>query len=263
MPCLGMASVRRPAVAGTFYPADPARLRDQVVALLSGAPPYEGPPPAGLIVPHAGYVYSGPVAAAAYAALGDAARVLVVGPAHFLRCRGLVSPGVDRLRTPLGDLPVDRQMEAALLEAPVVSIDPAPHGPEHSVEVQLPFLQVVLGEVPVVALLSGVVGFREVAAVLGRFLGDDDTVVVISSDLSHYHDYATAHRLDEETAAVIEAGDPEALRDEAACGLIGIQAVMTAAGEADRSIRRLDLRNSGDTAGPRDRVVGYGAFAIV
>jgi AmmeMemoRadiSam system protein B len=257
-----MASVRHPAVAGTFYPADPDRLRRDVETLLSQAPPYEGPPPAGLIVPHAGYVYSGPVAATAFAALGPAERALVVGPAHFVPCRGLVLPGVDLLRTPLGDLPVDRETEEALLKSRIVSVDPRPHGPEHSVEVQFPFLQVLFADMPVAALLAGAVSFEETAAVIGPFLEDDGTAVVISSDLSHYHAYATARRLDEKTVSVVEAGDPEALGVEAACGLTGIQAVVAAAGEAGLSVRCLDLRNSGDTAGPRDRVVGYGAFVI-
>ena len=249
-------------MAGTFYPADPERLRRVVEAFVAAAPQFDGPGSAALIVPHAGYEYSGPVAAAAYAALDLVQRIVLVGPAHFVSCDGLALPGVEAMRTPLGDVSIDGDMEAEVRRLPIVTVDAGVHAPEHSLEVQLPFLQVALGEFSVLPLLTGAVGYQDVAGVIAPFLGAEDTVVVVSSDLSHYLDYETARILDEETASLIESLRPEALGVDVACGLTGIQAVLAAARDAGLSVRRLDLRNSGDTAGDRDRVVGYGAFAV-
>lgn len=259
-----MVDVRPPAVAGMFYPSDPAALKDTVRFLLDDAVvPLRDP--VALIVPHAGYEYSGPTAAAAYATLtaGGVRRVIMIGPAHYVWADGLALPGVDAFRTPLGEVPIDREAEAIALRHPIVLEEPAVHAPEHSLEVQLPFLQVALDEFTILPLLTAAVGYRQVALVLGEFLATEGTLVVISSDLSHYFDYETARRMDETTAAAVEALEPEWLESESACGLIGVQAMLAAARDADLGVRRLDLRNSGDTSGSRERVVGYGAFAFV
>lgn len=229
---------------------------------MGSAPPFDGPPPSALIVPHAGYLYSGPVAAAAYAASPRVSRVVLVGPAHFVPCEGMVLPGVGAMRTSLGDVPVDTEGEELLGRHAVVGVDARAHAPEHSLEVQLPFLQVLCPGFRVLPLLTGRVSYREAAEVIGSHLGDEATLVVVSSDLSHYLDYESARRRDERTAAAIVAGRPEALHHGDACGLTGIRALVAAAAQRGMGARCLDVRNSGDTAGPRDRVVGYGAFAI-
>jgi len=258
--------VRPPAVAGAFYPADPARLRREVESLLAGAPPFDAPAPLALIVPHAGYVYSGPVAATAYAHLArtraDVRRVVLVGPSHHAWFEGMALPGAEALATPLGSAPVDPESEARARGHPGVADSPAAHAREHSLEVQLPFLQVALGDPPVVALLCGQAAPESVAPVVDEFLGEEGTVVVVSSDLSHYLPYAEARRRDAETAQAIERLDPGALGHDDACGLTGVQALLLAARSRGMSVTRLDLRNSGDTAGDRSRVVGYGAFSF-
>jgi len=260
-------AVRPPAVAGAFYPADPARLRAEVAVLLAAAAPLPtAPPPAALIVPHAGYAYSGPVAATAYALLArtrpDLRRVVMVGPSHFARIDGLALPGARALATPLGDVPVDAEAEARACRHPGVGISPAAHAREHCLEVQLPFLQVVLAEPTVVALLCGQVAVEQAASVVEEFLGEEGTLVLVSSDLSHYLPYQEARRRDEATADAIERLDPDALDHDGACGLVGVQALLLAARRRGLAATRLDLRNSGDTAGDRDRVVGYGAFSF-
>ncbi|MEE8580213.1 MAG: AmmeMemoRadiSam system protein B, partial [Myxococcota bacterium] len=200
-----MSRVRKPAVAGSFYPNDPDELRGLVEAYLRAAtPPADLPArPKALIVPHAGYVYSGPVAATAYAALRGAAeevrRVVLLGPSHRVVLRGLATSSADRFATPLGDVPVDREaVELALGLTQVHALDAA-HRAEHSLEVHLPFLQVVLGEFRLVPFSVGDATPEEVAEVLTLLWGDAETLVVISTDLSHYYDYETALRLDAAT----------------------------------------------------------------
>lgn len=259
-------SVRPAAVAGAFYPADAARLREEVAALLAAASPPGAPPPAALIVPHAGYVYSGPVAATAYTLLArtrpDVRRVVMFGPSHFARIDGLALPGARALATPLGAVPVDAEAEARACRHPGVGISPAAHAREHCLEVQLPFLQVVLAAPAVVALLCGRVAAAQAAPVVEEFLGEEGTLVLVSSDLSHYLPYAEARRHDEATSAAIEGLDPDGLDGDSACGLIGVQALLLAARRRGLGATRLDVRNSGDTAGDRRQVVGYGAFAF-
>lgn len=259
-------AVRPAAVAGAFYPADAARLRREVAALLAAASPPVAPPPAALIVPHAGYVYSGPVAASAYALLAhtrpDVRRVVMVGPSHFAWIDGLALPGARALATPLGDVAVDTEAEARACRHPGVGMSPAAHAREHCLEVQLPFLQVVLGAPAVVALLCGHVPAERAAPVVEEFLGEEGTLVLVSSDLSHYLAYAEARRRDEATAAAIEGLDADGLGHDSACGLVGVQALLLAARRRGLSATRLDLRNSGDTAGDRHQVVGYGAFSF-
>ncbi len=259
-----MEQTRPPAVAGTFYPADPTALRSEIEGYLSVAAPADAAPKA-LIVPHAGYVYSGPVAASAYARLRNAAdaidRVVLVGPAHYVLLSGIAAPGADAFETPLGRIPLDRDGLASILELPWVSIDDEAHRREHSLEVQLPFLQEVLGAFSLIPLAVGEASPAQVSAVLDRLWGGPETLIVISSDLSHYHSDATARRMDAATAAAIEGGDAEWLDGEHACGYLGIAGLVQTCGRHGLAIERLDLRNSGDMAGSGRQVVGYGAWA--
>lgn len=253
-------------MAGAFYPADPARLRREVEGLLAAASPVEAAAPLALIVPHAGYAYSGPVAATAYAHLArtrpDVRRVLLIGPSHFAWFEGMALPGAEALATPLGAVAVDAAAEARARHHPGVADSPEAHAREHSLEVQLPFLQVALPGSVVVALLCGQTAPEQAAPIILEFLGEAGTVVVVSSDLSHYLPYAEACRRDEETAQAIARLALNALDHDSACGLVGVQALLLAAREQGLEASRLDLRNSGDTAGDRRRVVGYGAFAL-
>jgi MEMO1 family protein len=262
-----MGMVRPPAAAGTFYPADAGRLRAMVEGYVAGADAARtAGAPKAVIAPHAGYVYSGPVAGHAFAALGAAAseirRVVVVGPAHFVPFRGVAVPSVDAFRTPLGEVPVDRDALETILDLPQVRAADRPHEPEHALEVELPFLQAALRDFALVPLLAGDATPADVAEVLSWLWGGAETLIVISSDLSHYHDYDTARRLDAETAGKIEAMDGSALGPYAACGHLPIAGLLIAARERGLRCARLDLRNSGDTAGSKDRVVGYGAWAF-
>lgn len=254
--------VRPPAVAGTFYPAEPSTLAALVDDLVADATPPGAPAPQqprALIVPHAGYVYSGAVAARAYARLWPfrrhITRVVIMGPAHRVWLDGLALPGADRLDTPLGAV---RAIEAGHAG---VTVNPRAHAQEHSLEVQLPFVQRVLGDVEVVPLVVGDTTGETVAHVLEALWGDARTLVIVSSDLSHYHDWHEATRLDAQSAAQIEALGPP-LTHEQACGATPINGLLLVAQRRGLRVERLDLRNSGDTAGPRDRVVGYGAFAF-
>jgi MEMO1 family protein len=260
--------VRAPAVAGLFYPADPDELRALVASCLAGAgpaPPDE-PPPNALVAPHAGYVYSGLVAAAAYQRAvrlaGRVSRVVLLGPAHRAFLRGLAAPRADAFATPLGVVPIDRPVIDGLIDLPQVSVSDAPHAGEHSLEVQLPFLQVVLGEFRLVPFVVGEASDEEVEEVIERLWGGDETLVVVSSDLSHYHDYATARKIDAESRRAVEALEPGGLGRESACGAVPVRGLLRAARRFGLVARTLDLRNSGDTAGGRDRVVGYGAWSL-
>lgn len=258
--------VRPPAVAGLFYTGNPQRLRAEVAGLLTDAPAYPGAHAKALIAPHAGYTYSGKVAATAFAALRDIAktitRVVVIGPAHHVALRGIAAPTVDAFETPLGRVSVDRDALAAIADLPFVVDADAPHAPEHALEVELPFLQVLLESFVLVPLLVGEAEPQEVAEVLRRLWGGSETLVVISSDLSHYHDYDTARRLDAATAAVIERGDWAQLGSNNACGFLPIAGLLVEAARRGLEPQRLSLCNSGDTAGGRDRVVGYGAWTF-
>ena len=222
--------------------------------------------PKAIIVPHAGYVYSGPIAAGAYCKLRIEARrfsrVVVMGPAHFVPVTGIVASKADAFETPLGQIPVDRSAIEELRGLRAVTIADKPHRPEHAVETQLPFLQRVLGEFALVPLMVGNVQPIEVAEVLGRLWGGTETLPVVSSDLSHYHDYETARRRDAATAGAIERYQYARLGPEDACGFLPIAGLLYEAHRRGLVIERLELRNSGDTAGLRDRVVGYGAWAL-
>jgi AmmeMemoRadiSam system protein B len=259
--------VRPAAVAGTFYPEEARELEGFLRRLLdeAGRERARSPAPKALIAPHAGYVYSGAVAATAFATLAPDAsrvrRVVLLGPAHFVPLRGLALPRAEALATPLGEVPVDAGAAAALRTLPQVAERDDAHAREHALEVELPFLQHLLGDFTVVPLVAGAASAGEVAEVLAAVWGGEETRVVVSSDLSHYMPYETARRVDRETAdAVVRLEYP--LAPHQACGAVPISGLLAAA--AGRGLRPtlLDLRNSGDTAGPRDRVVGYGAFAF-
>jgi hypothetical protein len=262
-----MSVIRPPAVAGTFYPAEATRLRAKVEGFLAAA--YGSCAerrPKALIVPHAGYLYSGPVAGHAFAALGQEAarirRVVVIGPAHYVPIRGLAAPTVEAFRTPLGDVPLDGEVLAGILDLPQVELADAPHQPEHALEVELPFLQAVVGDFALVPLLVGDATGGEVAGALDRLWDGPETLIVISSDLSHYEAYANAKEHDGATAAAIERFDHAALGPRDACGYLPIAGLLIEARRRGMRVARLDLRNSGDTAGPKDQVVGYGAWAF-
>jgi MEMO1 family protein len=257
-------NVRPPAVAGHFYTRDPRRLHDEVERLIGSAPGYTGPRPKAIIAPHAGYIYSGTVAGAAFAAIKDSefTRVVVIGPAHYVPFQGIAVPKADAFSTPLGRLRVDRAAAIALTDVAWVRADDGPHAPEHAVEVELPFLQFLLGDFRLVPLVVGEAKPEEVGEVLARLWGDNETLIVISSDLSHYHGYATAKRLDAATANAIEQGAWRDLGPQNACGYLPVAGLLQQAASLGLKAQRLALCNSGDTAGDRARVVGYGAWAF-
>lgn len=257
--------IREPAVAGLFYPSDPAQLRAAIRGYLGDARGHAPSVPVALIAPHAGYVYSGPIAGSAYATVaslrGRLDRVVLLGPAHRVPTRGLAIPSVDALRTPLGLVRLDTAARERLARLPFVTIDDHPHRQEHALEVQLPFLQEVLGDVPVLPLVVGHVSPHDVAVALDA-IWDDRTLVIVSSDLSHYLPRRRAERTDAETRDAIEALAPERFEENSACGRLPIAALLELAKKRGLEVTTLDLRTSGDTAGTGDEVVGYGAFAL-
>jgi hypothetical protein len=261
-------SVRPAAVAGAFYPADPALLAREVDALLSetrATIPADEVAPKAVIAPHAGYIYSGAVAAAVYARLaplaGRVRRVVLLGPAHRVALRGLALPGDAQFATPLGTIRVDPQADALLAGLPQVVVSREAHAMEHSLEVHLPFLQKVLGSFDLIPLVVGRAGPEEVAQVLERVWGGDETLIVVSSDLSHYLPYAQAQAVDRDTARLILGRQPT-IDPHQACGAAPVNGLLVAAARRRLGPRLLDLRNSGDTAGDRSRVVGYGSFGF-
>jgi AmmeMemoRadiSam system protein B len=254
-------------VAGSFYPDEPEQLRAEVARALGAVPKVEAATPKAIIAPHAGYVYSGPVAASAYACLEPVRhtvrRVVLLGPAHRVHVDGLAVSSADAFATPLGQIPVDAAAREAILKLAQVQIGDEAHALEHSLEVHLPFLQVCLDEFAVVPLVVGVCRPDDVADVLDVLWGGPETLIVVSTDLSHYHDYETAKALDTRTAAAIVAARAGDIGDRDACGAYPVRGLLEAAARHQLAVQGLDLRNSGDTAGPRDRVVGYGSFALV
>jgi MEMO1 family protein len=258
--------VRPPTAAGRFYPADAAELRALVTSLLAQVPTPAGPAPKALIAPHAGYLYSGPIAASAYARLAPdrdvIKRIVLAGPAHYVACDALATSSASAFATPLGQVRVDREAVRRLITLPQVVVLDEAHAQEHALEVQLPFLQIVLGDFALVPLVVGDASLEETAQALDALWGGPETRFIISSDLSHYLDSAGARRLDDVTAKAIEALAPEGIGENQACGRIPIRGLLEAARRHKLRARTVDLRNSGDTAGPRDRVVGYGAFVF-
>lgn len=259
-----MPAVRPAAVAGYFYPGDPRALADTLESLLAAAPPARTDPKA-LIAPHAGYVYSGCVAAVAYAQIAGQRhrieRVLLLGPSHHVPFRGLALSSAARYQTPLGDVDIDSDACEALLALPQVGILDEAHAREHSLEVHVPFLQATLGQFRLVPVVVGDAAPAQVAEVIEAFWDRDDTLVVVSSDLSHFLDYETANRVDGETTRAIERLARD-IRPEQACGCRPINGLMQVADTHALRVETLDVRNSGDTAGDRSRVVGYGAYAL-
>lgn len=261
-----MLDVRMPAVAGMFYPAHAAELGKTVQDFLAKVQPTGGKPPKLLIAPHAGYVYSGPIAASAYALLkplrGRVARVVLIGPSHRVGFKGLALCTANAYAIPGRTIPIDRTMEARLAQIPGVGLLDQAHVPEHSLEVHLPFLAEVLGEFQLVPIVAGQASAALVADVLEAAGDGDDCLIVVSTDLSHYHDYDEARRIDAQTVAAIERLDGDFLDGNRACGHVPVAGALEMAKRRGFRVETLDVRNSGDTAGPKDRVVGYGAWAF-
>jgi len=262
-----VSQVRPAAVAGMFYPRDARELEREVAELIDGVEnlaPRFGHPKA-LIVPHAGYIYSGPVAARAYdelaAARGVVRRVVLLGPVHRVPVRGLALPGVEAFDTPLGRVAVDAEAVRMLAPYRQVVTSPAAHAMEHSLEVQLPFLQKMLGEFALLPLAVGDAKPREVIEVIERLWGGAETLFVLSTDLSHYHRYEEARAIDRATLARIASFDTD-INHEEACGATPLNGFLAAARSRGLSIRLVGACNSGDTAGGKDRVVGYSSFAL-
>lgn len=264
-----IAHPRPPAVAGSFYPGDGEELRAAVEALLgeaaerAGAAP--GRRPKAAIAPHAGYVYSGPVAASAFHALSRPGspieRVVLLGPSHFVPFEGLALPGNTHFATPLGPVEMEGEGSRDSLRLPQVRVMPAAHAREHSLEVELPFLRFLFPAAKVVALVVGRAAPDDVAEVLEAVWGGPETAIVVSSDLSHYLPYEAARRRDRATAdEILALRGP--LEGEQACGAAPVNGLLLAARRRGLRAEELDLRNSGDSAGDRARVVGYGAFAF-
>ncbi len=264
-----MPSIRHPAVADMFYPGDPARLSAEIQSMLAAATATAtaATTPKAIIVPHAGYIYSGPVAANAYAQLIPAKnkirRVVLLGPCHRVPLTGLATSSADYFETPLGSIPIDRELSDKILQLPQVQEYDLTHVQEHSLEVQLPFLQKTLDEFTLLPLVVGDASGAEVQEVLEAVWGGDETLIVISSDLSHYHDYRTAKSLDAATCKAIENLDDKHIQYDQACGRNPILGLVLSARKHHLKVATLDLRNSGDTAGGRGEVVGYGAWAFM
>jgi AmmeMemoRadiSam system protein B/AmmeMemoRadiSam system protein A len=259
--------IREPAAAGTFYPGDTRLLQQTVHELLEQAGPRDSAPASikAIIVPHAGYIYSGGLAAQAYASLQPVRKkiktVVLLGPAHRVYFHGIAAPDADEFKTPLGMIPVDQNAIEGMLEKfSFVQRLPESHRDEHSLEVQLPFLQEVLEDFSLIPLVVGDARPEQVEKVIDYLWGDESTLIVISSDLSHFHDYATAKFMDDQAASAIESLQPQLLSGEFACGYLPVSGMLLAARHRQVSPARVGLCNSGDTAGDKNRVVGYGAW---
>jgi AmmeMemoRadiSam system protein B len=261
-----MPAIRPAAVAGSFYPGEASALAAEVTSHVASAPEIPtARPPKAIIAPHAGYIYSGPIAGSVYARLlplaGRIRRVVLAGPAHRVYVHGVAVPAAREFETPLGPVPLDLAAIARARELPFVEVSDKAHALEHSLEVHLPFLQAVLGDFRLVPLVVGDAAPDEMARLLELLWGGDETLVVVSSDLSHYLPYDSARARDGGTARAILDLDAT-LVPEDACGAAPINGLLAVARRRGLEPELVDLRNSGDTAGSRDRVVGYGAFAF-
>lgn len=260
-----MNKIRYPAVAGAFYPADPEQLQNMIEQYLNDARTADKVPKA-IIVPHAGYIYSGPVAATAYARLLQGKdminRVILIGPSHRVGFRGLAVSSAETFATPLGHIPIDTEAVKQIAELPYVQYLDQAHELEHSLEVHLPFLQETLNDFTLVPIVAGDAPADQVCNVLELLWGGPETLIVISSDLSHYHAYTTAQQLDRATSEKIEKLQFEKLDFDSACGRVPVSGLLALARKKSLHVTTVDLRNSGDTAGDKDRVVGYGAYVI-
>lgn len=261
-----MTVIRESAVAGQFYPSGAEELQRTVEFLLDEVSGGKSEAPKALIVPHAGYIYSGPVAAAAYARLrphrDQYKRVVLLGPCHRVPVRGLALSGADAFRTPLGDVPLDKET-IATLDLPWAEVFDETHEFEHSLEVHLPFLQSVLGAFTLVPIIVGNARPERVAEVLDMLWDGPETLIVISSDLSHYLSYDRARAIDGETRQAIEDLEIRGIDHDTACGATPIGGLLITAKRRGMNVTTLDLRNSGDTAGDRRHVVGYGSWMFV
>jgi AmmeMemoRadiSam system protein B len=261
-----MNQIRQPAVAGMFYPADKQSLLDDIHNYLDQVSPGQGSIPKALVVPHAGYMYSGPIAASAYKQLipvkDKIKRVVLLGPSHRVAFHGLAAPQADFFKTPLGNIPIDHSTIEQVADLPQVILSDQAHLQEHSLEVQLPFLQDILTEFSLVPLVVGDADKHEVAEVIEKLWGDEHTLIVISTDLSHYHSYNEAKQMDQATSDAIINLKADQIGFEDACGRNGLKGMITVAEEKHLAADLLDLRNSGDTAGDKARVVGYGAYVF-
>ena len=258
---------RPPAFAGMFYSDKPQELAAAVKAYVAQATLVVTPkPPKAVVAPHAGYIYSGPIAGTAYAALaargGQVERVILLGPSHRVAFGGVATSGAGVFETPIGPVAVDRDAVAELVRTGLArEFEPA-HENEHSLEVQLPFLKQLFPGARVVPLLAGDDDWNVAKRILAKLWGGDETVIVVSSDLSHYHDYATAKKIDAGTAQSMQDLAAGQVDHAQACGATGVNALLALVADKGLACTTLDLRNSGDTAGPKNRVVGYGAFAV-
>ena len=267
-------SVRPPAVASLFYPGEVVELKENLRELLDEASREEEPHedlPADqhlrtLIVPHAGYVYSGTTAARAYHLLrknrDDFRRVIILGPAHRVWLEGIAFPGTDAFETPLGRIPLAKQQIRELLRFPEVQLRDDAHQDEHCLEVQLPFLQEILNEFELIPAVVGEISPDSLSGLLENLLEDPQNLLLLSTDLSHFHSYSEAQEIDQETAEAIETFEDENILPEQACGTHPLRGLLRHARIQGWKIQRLGLCNSGDTAGSKDRVVGYGAWAL-
>ncbi len=260
------AMIRAAAVAGMFYPGDPHALADETDRWLARAvkPPSSSGPINAVIAPHAGFPYSGPIAGSAFAPLtaqrSSIRRVILIGPSHHIAFPGLALSSADAFQTPLGEIPVDTAASQELTAIPGVTYLDAAHKEEHALELHLPFLQRVLDDFSIVPIVTGQASPALVAAAIECIGGGPETLVAISSDLSHYLPYPDAVRMDRATSDAIEAIQPETIAPEQACGRLAIQGLLHTARERNLNLTTIDLRNSGDTAGDKRRVVGYGAY---
>jgi AmmeMemoRadiSam system protein B len=256
-------TIRPAAVAGSFYPLNPCTLSEAVEEFLESPQAAHDLVPKALIAPHAGYPFSGPIAGSAFGSVNSVTqKVVLIGPAHRAQFTGMALAEASVFDTPLGPVPVHLETIEQLATLPFVSFLSAAHAQEHSLEVELPFLQRILGEFSIIPVLVGTASDDDVAALLDLVWGGPETIIVVSSDLSHYNDYATAQAIDRRTAEVIAELQPNQIGPDQACGHAAIRGLLEVARGRKLRTRCLDLRNSGDTAGSRNRVVGYGAFVF-
>lgn len=262
-------NIRQPAVAGMFYPAGATELKDMVTDFIDGVDTHtevQVPPPKAIIAPHAGYSYSGSVAASAYARVAalreKITRVVLFGPSHRVPLMGFAASSAEYFATPLGNIPIDVQTINHLLEEDKVKILDQAHAMEHSLEVHLPFLQIVLKDFSLVPIVVGDASAEDVSQLLADLWGGPETLIVVSSDLSHFHDYETAQTMDRKTCTAIENLDFRAIHSNEACGCVPVRGLLHHAQHLGLRAATVDYRNSGDTAGSKDRVVGYGSYVF-
>ena len=263
-----MQTVRQPAVADMFYPGNPHELHRMVITFLNeaGKPSGDTAVPKAIVAPHAGYIYSGPIAASAYVRLKPAKdlinRVVLLGPSHRVPLLGCACSTAQYFATPLGNIALDRKTINDIATLPFVQELDEAHALEHSLEVHLPFLQEVLSEFTLVPIVVGDCSAADVAQLLERVWGGPETLIVVSSDLSHYHDYDTAKKMDAATCQAIEELNFSSIDSNHACGVMPLRGLLYAAKKHALHATTVDCRNSGDTAGPRNQVVGYGSYVF-